>query len=136
MKKQIQRVTEVSLWNSNLPFDKREALFTAVTYSKPSNINNFEGLCVRYVALPSKILGLVACLMANKLHHKLDSENDRSRVLTVLAMIIIGGIGINGTRHGSIGMDCFFRIVSGCGFIGLMYYLGKVSDIVLMESMN
>ena len=74
--------------------------------------------------------------MANKLHQKLDNEDDRTRILTVLAMIIIGGIGINGTRHASIGMDCFFRIVSGCGFVGFVYYLGKVSDIVLVESMK
>jgi hypothetical protein len=136
MKKQIQRVTNVSLWNSNLPFDKREALFIAVTYSKPSNINNFDGLCVRYVNLPSKILGLVACMIANILYNKVQSEEDKMRILIVLVMIIIGGIGINGTRHGGVTMDCFFRCVSGLGFVGLIYYLGKVSDMALIESIN
>ena len=136
MKKQIKRVTDVALWNSNLPFDKREALFTAVTYSKPSNINNFDGLCVRYVAMPSKIMGLVACMIVNVLHNKLESEEDKSKILIVLVMIIIGGIGINGTRHGSVGMDWVFRVVSSAGFVGLMYYLGKVSDMTLVESIN
>lgn len=136
MKKQIQRVTEISLWNSNLPFDKRQALFIAVTYSKPSNINHFDGLCVRYVALPSKILGLVVGIMTNILYNKLESEDDKTRILIVLVMVIIGGIGINGTRHASVGMDCLFRCILGLGFVGLMHFLGKVSDMAHIESMK
>lgn len=136
MKKQIKRVTDMALWSSNLPFDKREALFTAVTFTKPANINNFDGLCVRYVALPSKIMGLVVCVIVNLLHQKLDSEEDKNKILIVLTMIIIGGIGIHGTRHGSVGMDCFFRAVYGLGSVGLMYYLGKVSDMAAIDSIK
>jgi hypothetical protein len=136
MQKQIKRVTDVPLWDSNIPFDKREALFTAVTYSKPSNINNFDGLCVRYVTMPSKIMGLVGAMIVNILHNKLSDEDEKSRILIVLAMLIVGGIGINGTRHGSFGMDWFFRVVFSAGFVGLMYFLGKVSDMTLVESIN
>lgn len=86
--------------------------------------------------MPNKIMGLVGALIVNILHNKLSSEEEKSRILIVLAMLVVGGIGINGTRHGSIGMDCFFRVVFGAGFVGLMYYLGKVSDIALVESVN
>ena len=136
MKKQIKRVTDIQLWNSNIPFAKRQALFTAVTYSKPTNINDFERLCVRYEAMPSKILGVVACMISNVLHNKLDNENDKTKVLGILAMIVMGGIGINGTRHGNIGVDIVFRCVFGLGYCGLIYHLGKVSDMTLIESIN
>ena len=136
MKKQIKRVTDIQLWNTNIPFAKRQALFTAVTYSKPTDINDFERLCVRYEAMPSKILGVVACMISNVLHNKLDNEDDKTKALGILAMIVMGGIGINGTRHGNIGVDIVFRCVFGLGYCGLIYHLGKVSDMTLIESIN
>ena len=136
MNKKIKRGTSVSLWDTNLPHDKREALFTAVTYAKPSNINKFDELCVRYVALPSKIVGFVVSALVTMLHNKLEKEGDKMKILVVLTLIIIGGIGINGTRHGNIQMDRIFRCLFGLGFIGLLHYLGKVSDMMIIKSIT
>ncbi|KAL7519828.1 hypothetical protein ACHAWX_004581 [Stephanocyclus meneghinianus] len=136
MTKQIQRVTAIPLWNTTLPHDKRQALFVAVTHVKPSNINKFDEICVRYVALPTKLVGIAVFLLVNILYNKLESEEDKMKILVIMVLVIIGGVGINGMRHANIGMDIMFRCVFGLGFVGLMHYLGQVSDMLIIRSIK
>eukprot|EP00970_Alexandrium_tamarense_P001376 scaffold145_cov195-Alexandrium_tamarense.AAC.20 len=109
MQKQIKRVTSTPLWNATLDRQKREALFVVITSVKPSDINKFEDMTVRYVTYPTKIAAAVVCGIVNMLHNKLGDEEEKMKLLVTMALFIVGGIGIGGMRHGSLGMDCFFR---------------------------
>lgn len=136
MQKQIKRVTSTPLWNATLDRQKREALFVVITSVKPSDINKFEDMTVRYVTYPTKIAAAVVCGIVNMLHNKLGDEEEKMKLLVTMALFIVGGIGIGGMRHGSLGMDCFFRCMFGVGFLGILHYMGYVSDLVLLESFN
>ncbi|KAL7473104.1 hypothetical protein ACHAXS_013462 [Conticribra weissflogii] len=135
-KKQIERVTSLPLWNSNITHDKRRAIFVVVTSSKPSDINKFEEMTARYANFPTKISGMVMGGIVNLLYYKLNNDEERMKLLMVLAVYIIGGLGIGAARHGNLSLDILFRFVFGAGFVALMHYLGEVSDIVLIDSMK
>ena len=135
MKKQIQRVVGTPLWGASLDRDKREALFVVITSAKPSDINKLDEIAARYVDLPTKMAVGVMAGVVNLLYARL-GEGDRMKLLGALAVHVVGGIGIGGTRHGSLGMDCFFRCLFAVGFIAVLYYLNEVSEIVLIESIS
>jgi len=136
MNKQIERVVSTPLWSTNLPRDKREALFVVISNNKPTDINRFDDMTARYVALPTKVAAAVMYGIVNLLHEHLMEEADKMKLMVALAAFIIGGIGIGGTRHGSTGLDCFFRCVFGAGFFAILQATSKVSDIVLIKSIN
>ena len=68
MKKQIERVTTTPLWKTDLPADKRRALFVVITNGRPSDINKFDDMAARYVNLPSKIAMAVMYGIVNVIH--------------------------------------------------------------------
>ena len=135
MDKQIKRVTSVGLWNDELPKEKREALFIVVTSSKPSDINKFDELAARYVNSPTKIAGVVMCIIVSQLYEKLGFDN-KLKLLGALTATIIGGIGIAGTRHANLLADIAFRLVFGAGFISILHYLSIVSDDLIIKSIK
>eukprot|EP00986_Skeletonema_menzelii_P008329 scaffold3470_cov149-Skeletonema_menzelii.AAC.9 len=96
MEKQIKRVTSMGLWNAVLPKDKREALWIVVTSSKPSDINKFDELAVRYINSPTKVAGVVLCIIFSQLYEKLPDMDDKIKLLSGLTACIVGGIGIGG----------------------------------------
>mmetsp|Transcript_23611 Transcript_23611/g.48882 ORF Transcript_23611/g.48882 Transcript_23611/m.48882 type:complete len:229 (+) Transcript_23611:124-810(+) len=133
-KKQIDRVTSLPLWNTSLPHDKRRAIFVVVTSSKPSDINKFEEMSARYANFPTKISGMVMGGIVNLLYYKLNNDEERMKLLVLLAVYVIGGLGIGASRHGNLLVDIFFRFVFSVGFLALLHYLGEVSDIALIEN--
>ena len=135
MGKQIQRVTSTPMWNTDLPRDKREALFVVITNTTPTDINKFDDMSARYVTLPNKIAMAVMYGIVNMLHAHL-GEEDKMKLMGAFAVFIMGGIGIGGTRHGSLVLDCLFRCAFWAGFIAVLHYLAEVADIVLIKSMN
>ena len=135
MNKQIQRVASTPLWKSELPREKREALFVVITSSKPSDINNFDEIVTRYVSLPTKVAGGVMYGIVHLLHRHL-ADDDKMKLMAVFGAFVVGGTGINGTRHGSIGIDCFFRCMFVAAYIGILHYLAEVSDIVLIKGIK
>ena len=133
MKKEIERVENISLWNT-LPLDKRKALFIVATKNRPSDMNNFDEYVTRYVHHPTKLAGLIAYGIGNVIHTHL-RDDEKYYIMLALTMFIIGGIGINGTRHGgSIMLDCIFRVVFGTAFVAILHYLSEASDIVMIKS--
>ena len=135
MKKEIERVVRTPMWKSLLTRDKRVALFIVVTSAKPTDIDKFEEMCARYVNLPTKIVVAVMYGIVNLLLTHLD-DTDKMKLMGALAAFTVGGVGIGGTRHGSLAIDCIFRLVFGAGFCAILYYLAEVSDIVLIKSME
>lgn len=133
--KQIDRVINTSLWKSDLPRDKRQALFIVITNAKPTDINRFDDMAARYVSLPTKISAAVMYGIVIALHEHLD-DDDKKKIMGALAAFAVGGIGIGGTRHGSLGLDCLFRCVFGAGFIGILHFLAEVSDVFLIKSIE
>jgi len=136
MEKQIKRVTSIGLWNAVLPREKREALWIVVTSSKPSDINKFDELAARYVNSPTKIAGVVICIIFSQLYEKLTYMDDKMKLLGALTASIVGGIGIGGTRHANIVVDIVFRMAFGIGFITMLYYLSVVSDLIIFKSIK
>ena len=135
MNKQIDRVITTPLWKSDLPRDKREALFVVITSAKPTDINKFDEMATRYVTLPTKISAGVMYGIINQLVKHL-AEDDQMKLMVAFAAFIVGGTGIGGTRHGSIAVDCFFRCMFGLAFVGMLHFLAEVSDIHLIRSME
>lgn len=133
--KQIERVTSTPMWGTDLPFEKRRALYVVVTNNRPTDINRFEEVSARYATYPTKIAAVVMYGVANAVHGNL-GHGDRIRVLCALAAFTTGGIGINGTRHGHLGLDVFFRCVFGASFVAILHYLAEASDIVLIKSLG
>lgn len=134
MNKQIDRVTSTPLWNTNLPRDKREALFVVVANTKPTDINRFDDMAVRYVLLPTRVAGACMYGIVNLLHEHMTEKADKIKIMGAFTLFLIGGIGIGGTRHGNTGLDCFFRCAFGAGFIAILQATAEVSDIVLIKS--
>mmetsp|Transcript_12248 Transcript_12248/g.18515 ORF Transcript_12248/g.18515 Transcript_12248/m.18515 type:complete len:229 (-) Transcript_12248:1491-2177(-) len=134
MEKQIKRVTSIGLWNAVLPKEKREALWIVVTNSKPSDINKFDELAARYVNSPTKISGVVLCIVCSQLYEKLPDMEDKIKLLGGLTASIVGGIGIGGMRHANLLVDIVFRLVFGLGFITMLHYLSIVSDQLIIKS--
>ena len=133
MKKEIERIEKISLWNT-LPLDKRKDLFVVATKNRPSDINNFDEYVTRYVHHPTKLAGLIAYGIGNVIHTHL-RDDEKYYIMLALTLFIIGGIGINGTRHGgSIVLDCIFRVLFGTAFIAILHYLSEASDIVMIKS--
>ena len=52
------------------------------------------------------------------------------------AAFVAGGIGIGGTRHGNLTIDCFFRCIFAAGFIAILHYLAVASDNAFLEGMK
>lgn len=55
--RQIERVIDEPLWNTNLPWDQRRALFVVIANSRPTDVNDFRSMGARYSHLPTKIAG-------------------------------------------------------------------------------
>lgn len=132
--KEIERVQNTPIWKSDLTPDKRRNLFVVITSTRPSDINKFDEIAARYVTLPSKIAAFVMYGIVNTLHSHL-SDDDKMWIMGALAAYVMGGIGIGGTRHGSVALDCFFRCMFSAGFVAILHYVAEVSDIVLIKSM-
>ncbi|KAL7554820.1 hypothetical protein ACHAWF_018460 [Thalassiosira exigua] len=135
MQKQVERVLSQPLWGTDLPRAKREALFVVISNSRPTDVNKFDDMTLRYVTFPTKIAVAVMYGLVNYLHEHL-GEQDRMKLMGALAAFAIGGIGIGGTRHGNLTLDCLFRCVFGAGFIAILHFVAEVSDIVLMKSVS
>ena len=135
MIKEIKRVLDTPLWTTALPRDKRQALFVVITNNKPNDINKFDEMAARYVTLSTKVAVAVMYGIVNLLHEHL-GEEDKMKLMGAFAAFTSGGIGIGGTRHGSLTLDCIFRFLFGAGFIAILYYLAEVSDIVLIKNIN
>ena len=135
MKKELDRVTRTPLWKTNLPSDKRLALFVVITSVRPTDISRFDDFAARYVHLPTRILAGVIVAVAQILRHHLVG-NEQVKMMSAFTVFVVGGICINGTRHGNTGMDCFSRFMFGAGFIAILHYVSEVSDIVLIKSIN
>lgn len=135
MNKEIDRVIKTPLWSTSLPREKREALFVVITSAKPTDINKFDEMAARYVSLSTKIAVAVMYGIVNLLHSHL-GDDDKKKLMVAFAAFTAGGIGIGGTRHASLTMDCFFRFVFGVGFVAILHYLAEVSDIVLIKSIS
>lgn len=135
MNKEINRVVTTPLWSTTLPWDKRQALYVIITNSRPTDINKFDEMAARYVTLSTKIASAAMYGIVNMLHQHVGNE-DKMKLMGAFAAFIAGGIGIGGTRHGSLTLDVFFRCVFGAGFIGVLYYVAEVSDIVLIRSIK
>lgn len=133
MKKEIDRVTRTPLWKTNLPRDKRLALFVVITSVRPTDISQFDDFAARYVHLPTRILAGVVVAVAQILRQHL-AGNEQLKMMGAFTIFVAGGICINGTRHGNNVMDWFFRLVFGAGFIAILHYVSEVSDIVLIKS--
>jgi hypothetical protein len=135
MKKELDRVTRTPLWKTNLPRDKRLALFVVITSVRPTDISQFDDFAARYVHLPTRILAGVIVAVAQILRQHL-AGNEQLKMMLAFTVFVVGGLGINGIRHGSTGMDFFFRLMFGAGFIAILHYVSEVSDIVLIKSIN
>lgn len=103
---------------------------------KPSDINKFDELAARYVNSPTKIAGIVICIISTQLYEKLTDMDDKMKLLGALTASIIGGIGIGGTRHANMFVDIVFRMVFGIGFIAMLHYLSIVSDLLVIRSIK
>jgi hypothetical protein len=136
MGKQINRVFRTPLWNTELPPDKRVALFTILNNAKPSDIDKFEEITARYITFPTKLAGMVMYGILTALHAHITSEEDKMRTIGSFAMFIVGGIGIGGTRHANLGLDCIFRCIFLAGFASMLHSVSEVSDIVLIKSLR
>lgn len=135
LSKQVDRVTGTPLWSTNLPRDKRKALFVVITSIKPTDINKFDEIAARYVSFATKIALAVMYGIVNILRQHLD-EIENLKLMAAFGAFIVGGMGIGGTRHGSVSMDCFFRCLFGVGFTAILHFVAEVSDIVLIKSIN
>lgn len=135
LSKEVDRVTSTPLWGTNLPWDKRTALFVVITSIKPTDINKFDEILAGYVSFATKIAAAVMYGIVNILRQHLD-EVESLKLMAALAAFTVGGMGIGGTRHGSIRMDRFFRYLLGGGFIAILKYVAEVSDIVLIKSIK
>jgi len=135
MDKQIKRVEDVGMWNTELPFDKRKALFVIISNSRPVDINKFDDMSARYVTFPTKIAAAIVYGIVNALQSHLEVD-DNTKLMVAFATFAVGGVGIGGTRHGNILLDIFFRCMFGAGFVAVLHYIAEVSDIVLIKSMN
>ena len=135
MKKDLDRVTRTPLWKTNLPQDKRRALFVVITSVRPTDINRLDDMAARYVQLPTKIMVGVMVGIIHLLRQHLN-EFDKLKLMGAFTVFVVGGLSINGARHGSAAMDWFFRFVFVAGFIAILHYLSEVSDIVLIKSIN
>lgn len=127
LSKEVDRVTSTPLWSTNLPWDKRTALFVVITSIKPTDITNFDEMAARYVSFASKIGAAVMFGTVSILREHLD-EIENLKLMAASAAFTVGGMGIGGTRHGSFGMDCFFRFLFGLGFIAVLHYVAEVAD--------
>lgn len=101
---------------------------------KPSDINKFDELAARYVNSPTKISGVVLCIVCSQLYEKLPDMEDKIKLLGGLTASIVGGIGIGGMRHANLLVDIVFRLVFGLGFITMLHYLSIVSDQLIIKS--
>lgn len=135
LNKQIDRVITIPLWKTDLAWDKRRSLFVVLTSTKPTDINKFDDMTTRYVSLPNKVSAAVMYGIVTVLHEQL-GDVDKMKIMGALAAFAVGGIGIGGTRHGSLGLDCVFRCVFGAGFFAILHFLAEVSDIVLIKSIK
>ena len=132
LKKEIERIAMIPMWNSNLSSDKRQALFVVASSVRPSDLNKFDELVTRYINVPTKIAAACMYGITNVIHSQLTNQ-DKMYVMAALTIFIIGGIGVGGTRHGNLSLDCIFRFVLAAGFIGILHYLGEASDVVIMK---
>jgi hypothetical protein len=135
LSKEVDRVTSTPLWSTDLPRDKRTALFVVITSIKSTDITNFDEMAARYVSFATKIALAVMYGIVHILRQHLD-ETENLKLMAALGAFIVGGMGIGGTRHGSVGMDRFFRCLFGVGFIAILHFVAEVSDIVLMKGIN
>ena len=74
MQKQIQYVVSTPLWSTNLPHEKREALFVVVTSKRPTDINDFDQMLVRYVTYPTRIAAVVMYGLVQLIYQHLGEE--------------------------------------------------------------
>ena len=132
MQKQIDRVIGTPLW-STVPREKRQALFIIITKNKPMDVNNFDEMAARYVSAPTKMAPIVMYVIMTLINPHL-GDDDTMKLMAALAAFTVGGIGIGGTRHGSIALDRLFRCVFGAGFVAILHYLAEASDAVLIKS--
>ncbi len=135
LSKEVDRVASTPLWSTNLPWDKRTALFVVITSIKPTDINKFDEMAARYVSLATKIAAAVMYGIVSILREHLN-EVESLKLMAASAAFTVGGMGIGGTRHGSVGLDCLFRCLFGVGFIAILYYVAEVSDIVFMKTIK
>ena len=133
LSKEVDRVTSTPLWSTNLPRDKRTALFVVISSVKSTDTTNFDEMLARYVSFPTKIAFAVMYGIVHILRQHLD-ETENLKLMAASVAFIVGGMGIGGTRHGSVGMDCFFRCLFGVGFMAILHFVAEVSDTVLMKS--
>lgn len=136
LNKQIDRVVNTPLWSTNLPRDKREALFVVISNTTPTDINRFDDMASKYAPLPTRVAGAVMYGIVNLIHQQFSEKADKMKLMVAFAAFIIGGIGIGGTRHGSTSLDCLFRCVLGAGFIAILQATAEVSDIMLIKSIS
>lgn len=129
MSKEVDRVTSIPLWSTNLPWDKRKALLVVITSVRPTNINNFDEMVVRYVPFATKIGAAVMLGIVNLVRQHLD-EADNLKLMGGSVAVIVGGVGIGGFRYGSVVGDCICRCLFGAGFITVLYYTAQVAEIV------
>jgi hypothetical protein len=114
-----------------------QTLTKLTSYLKPTDINNFDEIAARYVNSPTKIAAVVMCIITSQLYDKLTDINDKMKLLGALTMMVVGGIGIGGTRYGGARFaDIVFRMTFGVGFIVILHYLSIVSDHLIIKSMK
>lgn len=135
MRKQIDCLFNTPMWSTNLPPDKRLALFIIISNAKPSNVEKFDQIAARYVTLPTKIAGMVMYGVLTALHPHLN-EDDKMNAMGACGLFIVGGIGISGTRHANLALDCLFRCVFFAGFTAMLFFVSEVSDAVFIKSIR
>ena len=74
MQKQIQYVVSKPLWSTNLPHEKREALFVVVTSKRPIDIHDFDQMLVRFVTYPTRIAAVVMYGLVQLIYQHLGEE--------------------------------------------------------------
>ena len=104
---------------------------TFIYLLKPSDINKFDELAARYINSPTKVAGVVMCLIFSQLYEKLPDMDDKIKLLSGLTACIVGPIGINGTRNSNLFVDIVFRLIFGAGFITMLHYLSIVYQLII-----
>lgn len=135
MGKQIKLVMNQPLWKTDLPPDKRRALFVVLCNARKSDVTKFDEMGAKYSEFPTKIFAAVVYGIVNILKSHRGGQ-DENNLLTAFAVFAIGGVGIGGTRHGSLILDIIFRCVFGAGFIAILHFLAETPDIILIKSLD
>ena len=133
LSKEIDRIKRIPLWNTNLPWDKRQDLLVVITSNRPTDMNNFDEIICRYVPFTNKVGAALVMGIMNILRVRLN-EFDSVKLIGASATLIVGAMGISGFRFGSWWGDHISRCLFAVGFYAVLFYTAQVADSVKIKA--